>query len=430
MWERTMPRRKSPIKARLEEWDLKSVPFPAVPFVDFFNEDPRRNGTVFAPELRADAIERIRHEVLKEGFPTAISKWNWIWARKHLGGNLGMGKTALLTYVVDQINRDFGSKFFNFAAHWLAIYVLIPPKTKSLDDVMVFALASICSDARGISIERQLLARLRRRIIVLNHSSQYPAQLNNAQENKFSQDRWLVEAGVNLDTLAGDVEKLLRENDVRQRVAHVVATGNLGNYLAELNGDANLMQPKHTLSSRASGILLTDMARIAQAAGIQQVTLFLDNFYYLVRATPPAERPTLAARIRDMAVDGAHASVRRNRYSWVAVMHTQTNHTFNSAWESCDMDTIAPLNMNAPNSILLGALPLAQGRALLEAYLSFQRPRAAPSQWHPFDAAALDAIVKVSAEQGNARAGTCEPRSLLQAAWEVTWRALADGAER
>jgi hypothetical protein len=127
-----------------------------------------------------------------------------------------------------------------------------------------------------------------------------------------------------------------------------------------------------------------------------------------------------------MAVDGAHVAVRKNLFNWVAVMHTQTSHTFNVAWQSCDMDTIAPLNMNAPNSILLGALPLVQGRTLLEAYLSYQRPRSAPTQWYPFDPSALDTIVRISGQQGNALAGTCEPRSLLQAAWEVTWRALAD----
>jgi hypothetical protein len=41
-----------PVKTRLRNWKLSRVPFPSVPFVSYFNEDPLINGSVFAPDLR------------------------------------------------------------------------------------------------------------------------------------------------------------------------------------------------------------------------------------------------------------------------------------------------------------------------------------------------------------------------------------------
>jgi hypothetical protein len=63
-----------------------------------------------------------------------------------MGRNIGMGKTALLTYIADQINRDYGSKFFGRPANWLAIYVPTQPKTKSIAEMAALALVSICND--------------------------------------------------------------------------------------------------------------------------------------------------------------------------------------------------------------------------------------------------------------------------------------------
>ena len=41
-----------------------------------------------------------------------------------------------------------------------------------MDDVAAFALASLCDDTRGISVEQRLLARLRHRVIVQNQNGE------------------------------------------------------------------------------------------------------------------------------------------------------------------------------------------------------------------------------------------------------------------
>src|SRR5258705_924455 len=120
-----------PIETRLRTWRLSRVRFPSVPFVSYFNEDPLLNGSVFAAELRQQQIDQLRTEILGNGWPDAVNRWSWIWAHRHIGGSLGMGKSALLGYVTDQINSDFGSAFFHRAAPWLAVYVKVSEKTRS-----------------------------------------------------------------------------------------------------------------------------------------------------------------------------------------------------------------------------------------------------------------------------------------------------------
>ena len=80
-------------------------------YVTYTSEDPLINGSVFAKDLREHELYQIRHDLLAEGFPQTVRRWNWIWAKKNMGKSLGMGKTALMTYVCDRINKDFGSHF-------------------------------------------------------------------------------------------------------------------------------------------------------------------------------------------------------------------------------------------------------------------------------------------------------------------------------
>jgi hypothetical protein len=418
-----MPRAKSPLKARLEDWHLKRIPFPSVPFVDYFNADPLQNGAVFAPDLRTTEIDRIRRDILRNGFGGSVQRWSWMWARRQMGGTLGMGKTALLTYLADQINRDYGTSFFNTPANWLVIYVPVLPRSKSTAELASAALASVCSDARGVSVERLLVGRVRRKLVLNDSTTSRPDSMRRAPEIKFADDAWLREHGVDLDTLSAHVERDLRSHGLRQKIARAFATLSLREYLVELNGGhANLFSPQSTFATHALGLLLDDVAQVAQAAQIAHVTLILDSFYYLVRNTRPADRPQLAAQLRTLAVDGPYVSVRRNVYNWVAVMHTTTAPTFSTAWESCDMHKQAPLTFDAKSSVMLPPLQWAEGRRLLEAYLGYQRRE--PYKLTPYTSQALDTIVRIAGEQAHAAAGTCEPRTLLQAAFEVTYEAL------
>jgi hypothetical protein len=419
-----------PIKTRLKAWHLSRVPFPSVPFVQYFNEDPLRNGSVFVPELRQDQINQLRTEILCNGWPDAVKRWSWVWAHKHVGGSLGMGKSALLGYITDQINRDFGSSFFHRAAPWLAVYVKVPEKVRSTAQVLAVALASIYNNEHGVSVERRLVGRLRHKVVALN-GHLYPATLSTESETQFADDGWLVGQGVDLTALNKLVAELLKRDGVRAAIADAFSRCALQEALAVYKDDADSPSFRPAQASVAFSILLNDMAKIARAADLLHITMILDDFYFLVKNTKPADRQSLAEEWRDIAVMGDYKAARGNVFNWVTVMHINTAGTFNQAWENASMHNLAPLSVQIGNVITrpgvdLRALPGQLGPRLLEAYIRYSRVGRAPTPVYPFTEEALTYITEVARKKGQEQVGKCDPRNLVEVAQNVFVRALFD----
>lgn len=423
-----MSRQNPIIRHQLNNWYLRRVPFPPVPFVNYFSEDPLINGAVFAKDLRSHEIEQIRHDILAEGF-SDVQPWSWVWARKNMSNVLGMGKTALLTYVCDQINRDFGQSFFNQTANWLALYVPVLARTRTLDQVATYALASFCSKSRGLSIEQRLLARLRRRVVVKNADGKYPSGLGSITVFQFLKEDWLANHNISRSDLDHDVEQLLVKHNVSAPVARAVAANGFSEYLASLNGSTSIIPSKTGLLTKALGILMNDVANIAIAASISKITLFVDDFYFIVRALPPAERQPLAANIRNLVIDGPYTATRTRLFDWVAVMHTTTAFSFAAGWKAAGMDVVASLTWNEESSVMLRGFTPAQGRALLQEYLRYHPNRLpkAPSEIYPFTEEALDAIVSTTRKKDPSVGDpSIPPRNLMQVANDIVHKALME----
>lgn len=423
-----------PVKTRLKHWHLSRVPFPAMPFVDYFNEDPLLNGSVFTPQARQQQLDQLRVHVLRNGWPDAVSRWEWVWAHKRLGGSLGMGKSALLGYVTDQINKDFGSSFFHRASPWLAVYVKVSEKAQSTAQVMATAIASIYDSRHGVSVERRLVGRLRHGVVALNASHQYAPQLSAESETKFADDTWLESQGVRLETLNKGVGDLLRHAGVRAAVADAVAACALREYVAKYKDDADNPLFKPAYAKEAFVLLLNDIAKIARAAHLQHVTMIVDDFYFLVKNTKPADREALAAEWREIVVDGQYKATQGNIFNWVAVMHTRTAGTFNQAWENVSMHNVAPLFVKVGDTIdrpgvHLRALPQESGRRVVESFLQYSRSGRAPSSTSPFTDEALAYIVEYARKKGQELEGRFDPRSLLEVARMVFVSALFDENE-
>lgn len=422
-----MAGQKSALRERLSDWHLRRVPFPAVPFVDPFGADPVSNGSVFAVGLREEELDRIRVDILRGGNAELVQPWSWIWGLRHRGRSIGMGKTALLTHIADQINADFGKPFFGYGTNWLAVYVPVHPGSRSAAELAASALASLCKEARGMSVVRLLLGKLRHTVITLGLIGTDVRGLRTASPLRLAKDKWVAEQGIDLGILSHAVESHLTAKEVTPAVAHAVATGTFHTYLANLGHNPNLLPPAAGLVTHALSLLLNDVARIAQLAGIRKLSFLVDDFYKLIYRAPNAQKTQLATEIRALAVDGPYFAVNHRLFNWVAIIHSHYAATFNAHWESARMNQVARLSLDGLDRdeharVVLKAIPLEKGPTLLEAYLSYDRPRAAPSSIYPFTGDALAMITQIAGEQvGN---GGYDPGSLLQRAWQVTCEAL------
>jgi hypothetical protein len=176
---------------------------------------------------------------------------------------------------------------------------------------------------------------------------------------------------------------------------------------------------------------LNDIACIAEAATIAKVTVFLDDFYFVVRALGQKEREQVARKIRSAAIDGAYVSARKDLFNWIAVMHTQTAFTFQGAWQLAGMDTHAPLKWGDDTSVVLRGFTVEQGGVLLREYLrsKFNRLAHAPSDVYPFTEAALDAIAQATRQSDPSQSDqSIAPRGLMDTAHAIFARALSEQA--
>lgn len=421
-----MPRMPHHIRERLNSWNLKRIPFPAVPIIDPYNSDPLQNGSVFEPSLRQSEIDHIRRDVFGGGYPEIAQLWSWVYARRKYGRNVGMGKTALLVYLTRIINQDYGQTFFGRAAHWLCLYTLLPAKIRTLNELLVHMLLALSHDVHGKSVVELLRARLRRMVLMRDLAGPCSPVLHTSREHRFVNDQWLIRNGVDLPIVDAAVESFLSQSQIASTVAHAFATNSLNDHLLMLNGSVSLTQLRTNLINAAPDLFLNQIARIVQLAGIARLTILLDDFYRLIIRTPPSDRTELAAEIRAMIRDGDYVANHSNLYTWMAVIHTTTAGKFSAAWENRDLHHIANLNyQHDTKGTALQPIPFSAGRQILEAYISSQRTsRKALSLSFPFTSEALEEIARIASDQVSADPNTCEPRSLLLAAFEVAREAL------
>jgi hypothetical protein len=423
---RIMARIPHHIRKRLASWHLKRVPFPAVPIIDPYNADPIQNGSVFDPDLRQDEIEHIKHDVFGNGYTDTARLWSWLYARRKFGRNIGMGKTALLLYLAKAINKNYGKTFFGWSAHWLCTYVLLPANIKSLDELHALALFSLCQNTHGKSVIELLRARLRRKVLLANLAGSYDKTIEHAQETQFASDQWLQQHGVELSALSEAVVSYLLQQKLEKTFAQAVAQNTFADYLASLNGGNRLqIQRNAPLLQRAKQFFLNDIATIVKLAEIRSLVILIDDFYRLIIRTPPGERRELAAEIRTIIRDGHFVSTGANLYRWLTVIHTSTVAKFNAAWEERDLHQIAKLDyQNDSHGTALKPLPFSAGRQMLQAFLADQRAGKVEDPSFPFTKEGLEALARIASDQVSADPDTCEPRSLLQAAFEVCRAAL------
>ena len=130
-------------------------------------------------------------------------------------------------------------------------------------------------------------------MLLLQEAGLYSSVVESARETYFMDDRWLERNGVDLKLLASAIETLLQARQVSQGVAKALASGSLRSYLEALNGKPNLQVPSNKFCTQALSILLDDLAHVAEIAEINHVSIFLDDFYYLVTRTPVIQRTAL-----------------------------------------------------------------------------------------------------------------------------------------
>jgi hypothetical protein len=384
-------------------WHLDQNPFPPEAIARLGGEDKRENGLLFNPAVQPD---KVRESVDKFVLGSVYSglKFGYLWS---LGTGVngdarGFGKSSLMQFLVEEINRDFGHRFIvesglseadarkDPLCAVLASFDMA--NARSLNAVFYEAARYACR-FRKTDDDQALVERLHTRLAEKVGSDQ-PSDLRAAVEVVQRNLR-----GRTLGPLVTDFLQLLcegRPEPLQEYVDGVSAT-------------------KRT---RNGAMYLATLLAFVKASGINHVLLCCDQLEDFAATTTTRQKRSLETeRFRDYILELQPMS---DMLSCIVTMHPRATQAIGDMWRLADLPSYDyDRGENQQRVVVLREIEnLAQAKALLGSYLEPFRTAAAPTSQplFPFTDEAVEVLFEHS---------TAKPRDLLRKAWTI----IEQGAE-
>ncbi len=416
-----LPRRETaPITSPYEQLGLTDLPFPLEPFLDPYNEDPRRNGSIYAQSPVQQEIEKFERLLIRPGDFSNRAKIATLWSAGPDTAGRGMGKTALLRFFQQRVNSDWGQTQFNGQFFAVAIYVAFQDQVdrRWMEQLAWAALVDTCRNG-VLDVSRAAL----RREMLTDDQVATVVDVNGETDWRRLLDNDVIAAnGISATELDDKVEGQLLSDHVEREPARALATGTFEEYLRSLRRDGNLRPyyiPRDTRGLDYSRTLFfNDIVRYLRSSGFAGGYLFVDDIENLTDQMARRHRNEFVKEFGLCTVRPGYAATQYGFFSCVLTTHHQSAVGIAQAWADAGLSAMARLDPGAPTSVELPMPTQAQARAIILAHLDHYRADAGDGQSiKPFTEDGLQALVGKSQH----------PRALLSSAAHVVMRAVENG---
>ena len=386
------------IKSKYEILGMRDLPFPTEAVLNPYSHDERKNGMIYAENIVHDQIDKFeRLLVPKDDFPNRV-RLAYVWAKGDQESGRGMGKTALLRYFRQRVNKDWGETEFGGQFSASVIYVSFPSQVDRRYHGATCALrahrhhenrSAGCFPRRapsGVMKPEQAEAVLKD-----DEGEDEPGNLLN--------NELLTKRGVDPAALDSAVmEKLLAEG-VEKNAARALSTGTFPAYLKSFRKDGALEPlyiPRDTkILDYSRQLLFNDIVNYFRAAGFGGGYLFIDDIENLVDQMSRSERIEFAKEFGLCTVRPGYANTAYNFFSCVLTTHQQASVSLSQAWGEAGLSAIARLDPASPNSIELPLPSKDQAREIIVAHLDHYRINAAEKgSIKPFTEDGIEELLK------------------------------------
>ena len=420
----TLPiRSQIPTESPYSRLGLRDLPFPSDPVANPYSHDPRQNGAIYAESPVAAEIEKFERLLICPDDFANRERLAYLWAKGDHQSSRGMGKTALLRYFRQRINRDWGATEFKGQFSAAVIYVSFPSQVdrRHIEQLAWSALVDICKN--GVLEASRASLRL-----AAMDAAQSNAVLTNAdgsqQGENLLDDGILRRNGIDPEALDAGITRQLREQGIPADRATALAKGTFADYLRSLRRDDNLEPfyiPRDTKSLDYSrSLLFNDMVHYLRAAGFAGGYLFIDDIENLVDQMPRRHQLQFAKEFGLCTVRPGYANTEHHFFSSVLTTHQQASGKLALAWREAGLAAFARLDPTSPNSVELPLPSEDQARDIILAHLDHYRlEQGDGGTIKPFTE---DGIQVLLGEQ------RMLPRDLLSKAADILRKAAADKA--
>jgi hypothetical protein len=399
------------------------LPFPTEPVVDPYNTDPRRNGSIYAESPAKAEIEKFERLLIRPDDFSNRVRLAYLWSQGDKEGGRGMGKTALLRYFRQRINKDWGATEFSEQFSAAVIYVSFPSQVdrRFMEQLAYSALVDICKN--GVLEASRAALRLERLT-----DEQANAVLTNSDgtqdASNLLNDDILQDKGIQPNALDTEISRLLQREGVQRNVAVALARGEFEDYLRSMRRDGNLEPfyvPRDTkVLDYSCSWLFNDMVHYLRAAGFAGGYLFIDDIENLVDQMARRHGIEFAKEFGLCTVRPGYANTAHNFFSNVLTTHQNVASKLSNAWGEAGLSSIARLDPNSPNSVELPLPGRDQAREIVVAHLDYYRvDQGDRGTVKPFTEEGINVLL---GDQQMLR-----PRLLLRTAADVVSKAMEEG---
>lgn len=411
------------VKSQYELLGLKDLPFPTEPAVNPYSTDPRRNGTIYAESPVQAEIEKFERLLIRpDDFPNRV-RLAYLWSKGDQQSGRGMGKTALLRYFRQRINKDWGQSEFKGQFSAAIVYVSFPSQVdrRYMEQLALSALVDICKngvlDASRAALRLEALT-VEDANVILKH------QDGNENADNLLDDSIFLANGIQPKILDEKIADRLIQEGINKLAALALARGQFEDYLRTFRRDGNLEPlyiPRDTkILDYSRQLLFNDMIYYLRTAGFAGGYLFIDDIENLVDQMTRKHRIEFAKEFGLCTVRPGYANTAYNFFSCVLTTHQQASVGLSHAWGDAGLSAIARLDPASPNSVELPLPDKDQALQIVTAHLDYYRINPEENGTiKPFTEDGINALLKTQQ--------MLHPRVLLSAAANIVLCAVQQG---
>lgn len=393
-------------------WKLRQNPFPQSGIAVLGGEEARENGLLFAPHVQEEHVtEAVEKFVLGAAYSGLKFGYLWSLGSGGSGDARGFGKSSLLQYLVEEINKDFGKQFLLTSgldeedaeeaplAAMMASFDMA--NAKSLAAVFYEATRHACRfhAPDRPTLAKRLYDRMCQRLGTNNETALVEAVLETADEIR----------GRTLGPPNEEFLRMLCRGDERA----------LARWIEQVKEGAR--------GRVSSAQYLATFLLFARTAGIPHVLLGCDQLEdFAATSTAKQKRTVETERFRDFVLE---LQPMADMLSVVVTLHPRAEAAISDMWALADLPSLRyDLPENERHVVVLREIRDAErAQALLAPYMSNARKEPAPdgtALW-PLTADALEAVLDRSA--GKPREILRKAHALIEHGASQNWPAI-DGA--
>lgn len=375
---------------------LKELPFPSEAVVNPYSADPRRNGSIYATSPVAAEIEKFESLLIRPNDFMNRVRLAYLWSKGDQQSGRGMGKTALLRYFRQRINKDWGFTEFSGKFYAAVVYVAFPSQVEKrfIEQLAVSALVDIC---------RNGVLEITRKALRMQHLAEGQVKAivgdETEEDGNLLNDELIAAKGVDLRKLDEAVTSQLVSCGVPPAQAKAFANGNFEAYLKSLRKDGNLEPfyvPRDTrILDLSRSLLFNDVVNCLRAAGFAGGYLFVDDIENLVDQMARRSRIEFAKEFAICMFRPGCANSEHSFFSSVLTTHQQASVGLSAAWGDAGLSAIARLDPASPNSVELPLPSKGEARDIIIAHLDYYRVNGEEKgSIKPFTEDGIEALLK------------------------------------